>query len=128
MRTRTTHPVEASRAAASAKNTAAFRRVERLGTILDDAFRIPIINKRVGFDALIGMIPFVGDWASGILSIIMVVEARRAGAPTSLLVKMGKNIALDVIVGMVPVLGDMFDLVFKANRRNAALLRDYLAT
>ena len=103
-----------------------YRRAARLGTFLDDAFRIPIIGKRVGWDAIIGMIPFAGDWLSGAFSALMVLEARRAGAPGVLIVKMVKNIALDVLVGMIPIAGDLFDFAFKANRRNAALLREHL--
>ena len=103
-----------------------YRRAARMGTFLDDAFRIPVIGKRVGFDALIGTIPVVGDWISAVLSGLMILEARKAGAPTRLISSMVRNVALDVVVGMVPVIGDLFDFAFKANRRNAALLRDHL--
>lgn len=127
MRTKTLNPAQSASAAASAIDVEAFRRVERMGTLLDDAFRIPIIGKRVGFDALIGMVPFVGDFASAILSGLMVIQARRAGAPTSLVGKMVRNVVLDVVMGLVPVVGDLFDFAFKANRRNAQLLRDHLA-
>ena len=102
-----------------------FDRVQRLGALLDDAFVIPIINRRVGWDALIGMVPFVGDFASAIFSGLMVVEAYRAGAPTTLLAKMVRNVAADTVIGTIPVVGDAFDLFFKANRRNAALLREH---
>ena len=113
-------------AAVSEKEAHHYRRAAKLGTFLDDAFRIPIIGKRVGWDAILGVIPFAGDWLSGALSAFMVVEARRAGAPRHLITKMVKNIALDVIVGMIPIAGDLFDFAFKANRRNAALLRQHL--
>lgn len=127
MRTTTLNPAESASAAASALDVEAFRRVERMGTLLDDAFRIPIIGKRVGFDALVGLVPFVGDFASAILSGLMVVQARRAGAPTALVGKMVQNVVLDVVVGLIPVVGDLFDFAFKANRRNAKLLREHLA-
>lgn len=103
-----------------------FRRAERLGRLLDDAFRIPVIGRRVGWDALLGTIPFIGDWIAAVFSGFMLLEARKAGAPLSLLGRMVSNVAIDVVVGMVPVVGDLFDFAFKANRRNADLLRDYL--
>lgn len=127
VRSKPSDPVsEAAPAGVSPQQAKHFARAARLGTLLDDAFRIPIIGRRVGWDAILGFIPFVGDWITGIFSGLMLLEAKRAGAPNGLLLRMLRNIAVDIGVGMVPVVGDLFDVAFKANRRNAALLRDYL--
>jgi len=104
----------------------ALRRVDRLAWILDSALTIPGINRRFGLDAIIGLVPVVGDMLGGLLAGWIVVEAWRLGAPASILMRMLGNIAIDTGIGAVPVAGDLFDVVWAANRRNAALLRAYL--
>ncbi len=105
---------------------AALRRVDRLAWILDGALAIPGINRRFGLDAIIGLVPVVGDMLGGLLAGWIVVEAWRLGAPARILMRMLGNIAIDTGIGAVPVAGDLFDVVWAANRRNAALLRAYL--
>lgn len=97
----------------------------RIAWLLDDVIRIPGTNLRFGIDPLLGLLPGGGDLAGGVLSGYIVLTAARAGAPPSVLVRMGVNIVIDAVVGTVPLLGDLFDATFKANRRNAALLREY---
>lgn len=97
--------------------------LERLAWWLDDSFRIPGTNRRVGLDGLIGLIPGVGDTATTAIAAYIVYRAWRMGAPGHVLARMGGNVAIDFLVGSVPVLGDVFDLAFKANRRNLELLR-----
>lgn len=99
----------------------------RVAWLLDDIFRIPGTKLRFGIDPLLGLIPGGGDLAGGMLSGYIVLAAARAGAPPSVLVRMGVNILIDAVVGVVPLLGDLFDATFKANRRNAALLQEYVA-
>ncbi len=89
---------------------------------MDTAFVIPGINRRVGFDALIGLVPVIGDLAGMVISSFIVYEAKRLGAPRWLLARMGLNVAFDGLIGAVPVAGDLFDAAFKANRRNVRLL------
>jgi hypothetical protein len=90
---------------------------------LDSRFQIPGLGWRVGLDPLIGLIPGVGDLASLLLSLIIVLAAIRAGAPRITVARMGINLALDVTIGSLPVVGDLFDAWFKANERNVALLQ-----
>lgn len=107
-------------------HTRGARGARRLAWVLDDIVRIPGTNLRLGLDPLLGLVPGGGDLAGGALSAYIILVASRAGAPPSVLVRMGGNVILDAILGAVPVLGDLFDAGFKANRRNAALLQQYV--
>ncbi|KEZ77480.1 DUF4112 domain-containing protein [Salinisphaera hydrothermalis] len=109
-----------------AKRRASLARIQKLAYWLDDAFRVPIIGKRVGIDGIIGMVPFAGDFAGLALSSLMIGEAVRLGAPKRLLVRMGANVGVDFVIGLVPVAGDLFDMAYKANRRNQALVQRWL--
>jgi len=103
--------------------------LERLRTVsrlLDSAFVIPGTRYRFGFDALIGLVPGLGDAASAIFSGYIILQASRLGAPKSVVTRMIGNVALDTLVGWVPVLGDLFDVAWKSNLRNMALLETHL--
>jgi hypothetical protein len=100
--------------------------LRRLAWWLDDAIRIPGTRQRVGFDALIGLIPGVGDTIGAVLSTYIIVEAARRGASAWMVARMLGNVGLETVMGAVPVLGDLFDVVFKANQRNLRLLGDTL--
>jgi hypothetical protein len=105
------------------------RRVERLrqlAHLLDDRFRIPGTKYRIGLDGLVGLVPGVGDAVTTLISLYIVLEARRLGLPVSKLGRMGLNVGLDAVLGAVPLVGDLFDVAWKANRRNVALLLDHL--
>jgi hypothetical protein len=101
-------------------------RIDALATLLDTAFIIPGTQIRFGLDALIGLVPGIGDAITSIMSLYIVSEARALGAPRLLVARMLANVALDGIVGAVPLIGDAFDVAFRANRRNMALLREHL--
>ena len=102
-------------------------RIDALATLLDTAFVIPGTNIRFGVDALIGLVPGIGDLITTALSLFIVREARALGAPRLLVARMLANVALDGLVGAVPLMGDAFDVAFRANRRNIALLQKHLA-
>jgi hypothetical protein len=93
-----------------------------LAHILDDGVRLPGLGVRFGLDAVIGLVPGLGDFAGAILSSYVVVLAARLGAPTSVILRMIGNVAVDTIGGSIPLLGDLFDVGWKANLRNVALL------
>lgn len=101
-------------------------RLEQLAHLMDSAFLIPGINRRVGLDSVIGLVPVIGDVAGMLLSSYIVYEARRLGVPKWLVARMAMNVAFDGVIGAVPLAGDIFDAAFKANRRNVALLRRHL--
>jgi hypothetical protein len=104
----------------------ALRQARRLAWLLDDAVRLPG-GFRVGLDALLGVIPVVGD-ALGLAASVRIVDiARRAGVPVPVLVRMVGNIAGDALIGAIPLVGDLFDFGFKANARNVDLLEQHVA-
>ena len=93
-----------------------------LARLLDTAIRIPGTNIRLGLDAVLGLIPGAGDAVGALLSSYIILAAARQGAPRAVLLRMIGNVAIDSVIGAVPVLGDIFDIAFKSNARNAALL------
>src|ERR1043165_3870351 len=101
-------------------------RIDALATLMDTAFIIPGTQGRFGLDALIGLIPGIGDAITTVISLFIVSEARALGAPPWLIARMVANVALAGFVGAVPLVGDAFDVAFRANRRNMTLLRNYL--
>lgn len=104
----------------------AIERMDRLAWLLDDAIRIPVLNRRIGLDGLLGLLPVGGDALGALLSTRLLWEGWRLGAPRRLQSRMLANIGIDFAVGVIPVLGDLFDFYWKTNRRNEALLRDWL--
>ena len=102
---------------------AAIARLTALATLMDAAFLIPGTNIRMGLAGLVGLVPVAGDLIGGAVSSYIVWEAKRQGAPTWLLARMSLNVAIETGVGAVPFLGDMFDIAFRANLRNMALLK-----
>lgn len=92
----------------------------------DDLVRIPVIGRRIGLDALVGLMPGVGDAIGAIVAGGGVVLAARLGAPPSVLLRMLGNIGLDGLAGAVPLLGDIFDIGWRAQTRNVRLLERWL--
>jgi len=105
----------------------AIERVRAIARLMDDAIRIPGTGIGIGLDALIGIVPGLGDLAGGVISAYVLMTAARAGVPKTVLARMLLNLGTDALVGAVPVLGDLFDIGFKANVRNARLLEQALA-
>jgi Domain of unknown function (DUF4112) len=101
-------------------------RIERLATLLDTAFILPGTNVRFGADALIGLLPGLGDTITTALSAYIVYEAYQLGVPNHVLARMIANVAFDSVTGVVPVAGDVLDVFWRANRRNIRLLREHL--
>jgi len=98
------------------------RRVRVVATVLDDAIRIPGTNIRFGLDPVIGLVPGLGDLLGGAASAYIILEAARAGASASILVRMAANVGIDTLIGALPVIGDLFDFAWKSNARNVRLL------
>ncbi len=106
---------------------AAVARIEAVSHLMDDLFEIPGTKVRVGLDALIGIVPVVGDLISQVVSSYIIWEARQLGVSRFTMWRMIGNTAVDTVVGIVPVAGDAFDVAFRANRKNLALLKGHLA-
>lgn len=102
-------------------------KLDRLSTMLDSRFRIPGTPIRFGWDSILGLIPGAGDLASLGPSAYLIYKGYRLGARKRTILRMTTNTGLDFVVGAVTILGDVFDLIFKANNRNFALLRKELA-
>jgi len=94
--------------------------------LLDNAITVPGTRFRFGLDALIGLVPGIGDAAGAVFSSFIVYHAARLGASNATLARMIGNVALDTVVGQVPLLGDLFDAGWKSNTRNLALLEAHL--
>lgn len=112
--------------AAATPRDRAVRRLDALSYLLDNSIPLPGTGRRFGLDAVIGLVPGVGDATGALMSAYIVVQAARLGAPASSLVRMLLNVGIEALVGAIPFLGDLFDAWFKANARNVALLRSEL--
>lgn len=101
-------------------------RLDALAWFMDSAITIPGTRRTVGADAFLSFVPGIGSIAGTGISLYLIAEAVRHGAPTGALARMGANVAIDTALGAVPLLGPVFDLFFKANTRNLAILREHL--
>ena len=99
------------------------KRLDSLAYLLDNSIPIPGTKARVGVDALIGLVPGIGDVAGTAMSAYIVMQGARMGAPASVVARMVMNVGVETVVGSIPFLGDLFDAGWKANARNIALLR-----
>lgn len=97
--------------------------LEHLAWLMDRAFRIPGTRISVGLDALLGLLPIGGDVLTGLVQVgIVVIAVLRYRVPKAVAARMAANVLIDVLVGAIPFVGDAFDVYFKANTRNLALL------
>jgi hypothetical protein len=99
------------------------RSIDRLGWLMDDLIRIPVLGWRFGLDAIIGLIPAVGDTTTSLVSFYILASAVRYRVPKITLLRMGLNIAIDYAVGSLPGVGDLFDAWWKSNQMNIELLK-----
>lgn len=104
----------------------AVARVTMVANLMDSAFLIPGLNRRIGLDAVIGLVPGVGDAISAVLASYIVWEAHQLGLPRWKIARMIGNIALDTVFGAIPLAGDVFDVFFKANQRNLRIIHHHL--
>ena len=120
-------PAGARRYDDAGSRRAAVDRIDLLATVFDTAFVVPRARIRFGAEALLRLVPGIGDAAASALSLYLLYEASRLGVPRVLLARMLANVLLEGAVGAVPFAGDAFDILFRANRRNVALLREHFA-
>lgn len=97
---------------------------ENFSRLMDQAIRLPG-GFRIGLDGIIGLIPGVGDAATGLASLWLLNEAHRQGLPKSALMRMGGNILIDTTLGAIPVVGDVFDFFWKSNTRNLRIIEKH---
>ena len=101
-------------------------RLKKLAWVVDGAFRLPGTRFRFGLNSLIGLTPAAGDAVLTAISLYIVYEAHRLGVPRGKLVRMLRNVGIEAAAGAVPLVGDLFDMGFKANLRNLAIVEEHL--
>jgi branched-subunit amino acid ABC-type transport system permease component len=106
----------------------ALARLDKYSRMTDSQFRIPLTRIRFGVDPILGLIPVIGDFIGLLLSIPVLMEASRVGAPAELRRRMIRNMVIEAVIGVIPILGDAFDVYWKANTRNTAWLRQWINT
>lgn len=102
------------------------RRVEALERLLEGMIEVPVLRRKVGLDAIAGVIPIAGDLVTAAMGLYMVWEARNLGMPRWQLWRMIANVGLDTAIGAIPVAGDLFDLLYRSNTRNLRIIRKHL--
>lgn len=107
----------------SERKELARRRLVALTRLMDEAVHVPVLGTRVGLDALLGIVPVVGDLVSMGVGLYAVAQARELGASRWLQARMIGNLLADAALGAVPLAGDLADVYFKAHRRNMKLLQ-----
>jgi hypothetical protein len=98
-------------------------RIDSVARLMDAQFRLPVIGTRIGLDGLVGLVPGVGDAVVFLPSVWMIQRGWHHGARRRTLARMMGNSGIDLLIGAIPLVGDLFDIGYKANLRNAALLR-----
>jgi hypothetical protein len=112
---------------ADRNNPAALRkRIETLELLLERSFTIPGINRPVGLDAIVGLVPVVGDVMTAVMGAYIIWEARNLGMPKWKLWRMMGNLGVDTALGAIPLVGDAFDFLFRSNTRNLRIIRKHL--
>jgi hypothetical protein len=102
------------------------RRIEAMEHLLERSLVIPGINRPVGLDAIVGLIPVVGDVITAAMGAYLIWEANNLGLPKWKLARMAGNLLFDSAIGAVPVAGDLFDFVFRSNTRNLRIVKRHL--
>lgn len=102
------------------------QRLELLERVMEGAIAIPGTQRRFGLDAIIGLLPVVGDLVGGLVGSYLVWEARNLGMSRWSQARMAANVGVDTMIGMVPLVGDVFDLFFRSTSRNMRLIRAHL--
>jgi hypothetical protein len=103
------------------------RRIELLERLLEGLFVVPGINRPIGLDAIVGLLPVAGDAVMGAVGLWIVWEARTLGLPRWKLLRMIANIAIDTGLGSIPIAGDAFDFLFRSNSMNVKIIRKHVA-
>jgi hypothetical protein len=102
------------------------RRVEAMETLLERAFTVPGTGYRIGLDAIVGLVPVLGDLVTTAMGAWIVWEGRNLGMSKFQLARMAGNVGVDTLIGMVPLVGDLFDLAFRSNSRNLRIVKRWL--
>ena len=102
------------------------RRIEGMERLLENSFTVPGVNYRIGLDAIVGLLPVVGDFVTAAMGMWLVWEAKNVGLPKWKLWRMTGNVAVDTAVGAIPLVGDAVDFLFRSNTRNLKIVKAHL--
>ncbi len=102
------------------------QRIEALEKLLEGMFVVPVLGRRVGLDAIVGLVPVAGDVITAAMGLYLIWEARNLGLPKWKMWRMLGNVGFDTLVGAVPVAGDLFDFLYRSNTRNLRIIRRHL--
>lgn len=102
------------------------RRVEALEHLLEGLIKLPLVGRKVGLDALAGLVPVAGDLVTAVMGLYLVWEARNLGMSRWQMARMVGNVGLDALLGSVPVAGDLFDFLYQSNTKNLKIIRRHL--
>ncbi|KPH57597.1 DUF4112 domain-containing protein [Novosphingobium aerophilum] len=102
------------------------RRVEMVEYVLERAIALPGLRRKVGLDAVVGLVPVAGDVVSAVLGMYLVWEARNLGMSKWQLARMTANVGVDTLLGAIPLAGDLFDFMFRSNSRNLKMIRKHI--
>lgn len=111
---------------AAPSQEAALRRMQTVANALDSAFVVPGTKQRIGIDAIVGLVPGVGDILTTLLSSYIIWEARNLGVPKFALSRMLANLDVHAAIGSLPLIGDVFDAFFRVNQRNMRIVRAHV--
>ncbi|MEH6714302.1 DUF4112 domain-containing protein [Parasphingorhabdus flavimaris] len=101
-------------------------RVEAMEKVLERAFVIPGINRPIGVDSIVGLVPVVGDIVTALMGAYIVWEARNLGMSKLQLTRMAANVGIDTALGAIPFAGDVFDFFWRSNSKNLKIIRKHL--
>jgi hypothetical protein len=119
------HPAD-QRIADLKSRDAAQLRLRRLAKLMDSQVRVPALGLRIGADAVLGLVPGIGDVIGGVIGAYLIYEAHRLGVPRSALLRMVANTVFDSAIGAIPVAGDIWDFFFRSNDRNMRILARHI--
>jgi hypothetical protein len=106
------------------RNEEKLLRLKLLSERLDELTKIPGTNQKVGIDAIIGLIPILGDLIGAVFSTYIMYSGIKMGVSSKVVTKMAANIGIEFIIGSFPIIGDIFDILWKANKRNVELIEE----
>lgn len=107
-------------------NRKTLAKLQKLSVLMDSTFSLPGTHIRFGFDSIVGLIPVIGDTLTAGISWYIYSFAKRAGVPGHKRMLMVWNIFIDWLIGLIPLLGDVFDVAFKANRKNVRIITTHI--
>ena len=109
------------------RNEEKLLRLKLLSERVDELTKIPGTNQKIGIDAIIGVIPILGDFIGAVFSTYIMYSGIKMGVSSKVVTKMAANIAIEFMIGWIPVIGDIFDVLWKANKRNVELIENATA-